>query len=590
VSDDFNTCSLDTGLWTFIDPLADATQAMTGTYTEDAWLSISVPAGTSHDIWTSGNLAPRIIQPADNTDFEVEVKFESGVRWPYQMQGVLVEQDSDDFLRFEFYGDGVNTRVYAASFRNGNPLQKVNNTITTTNVAPLYMRVRRQGDVWTQSYSYDGTSWRDTDPITFTRALTVTTVGTYAANAGSNPPAHTGYIDYFFNTASPIVPEDEARNSLTVNVVGSGSVVTDPVKASYGCSEVVTLTATAEPGWTFAGWSGDLSGADSPTTVTMNGSRVITATFTPEEYTLTVNIVGNGSVARDPDQAAYHYGDVVTLTATRDPGWTFDGWSGALSGNDNPETITITGDTSVTATFIQEEYTLTVNTVGNGSVAKDPDQATYHYGDEVTLTATGGGGWTFSSWSGDLSGSDNPETVTITGDTIVTATFTRDEYNLTVNVIGNGSVAKDPDQATYHYGDEVTLTATASYAWAFAGWSGDLSGTDNPETITITGHTTVTATFTPTEVYTLTVDCVGSGRVDKNPDKGTQYHYGDAVTLTAVPDPGWGFVGWSGDLSGSDNPETLTVTRSTTITATFTTYQVFLPLMTRNLQVSASRR
>ncbi len=109
-------------------------------------------------------------------------------------------------------------------------------------------------------------------------------------------------------------------------------------------------------------------------------------------------------------------------------------------------------------------------------------------------------------------------------------------------------MAKDPDQATYHYGDEVTLTATAAYAWAFAGWSGDLSGTDNPATLTITGDTTVTATFTPTEEYTLTVNCVGNGQVDKNPDKGAHYHYGDLVTLTAVADPGWGFVGWSGDL------------------------------------------
>jgi uncharacterized repeat protein (TIGR02543 family) len=363
VSDDFNTCSLDTGLWTFIDPLADATQAMTGTFTADAWLSIAVPAGTGHDIWRSGNFAPRIMQPADDTDFEIEVKFESGVRRPYQMQGLLVEQDSDDFLRLEFYSDGSDTLIFAAILEPGsaNPLKptvKVNSAITDTDAAPLYMRVGRQGDEWTQSYSYDGMVY--TTSVTFTHPLTVTAVGTYAANAGGNPPAHTGYIDYFFNTASPIVPEDEARNTLTVNVVGSGSVITDPAKSSYGCSEVVTLTATAETGWTFAGWSGDLSGTDNPIAVTMNGSRVITATFTSAEYMLTVNTVGNGSVAKDPNQATYHYGDVVTLTATRDPGWTFSSWSGDLSGSDNPETVTITGDTIVTATFTQDEYTLTV--------------------------------------------------------------------------------------------------------------------------------------------------------------------------------------------------------------------------------------
>ena len=57
------------------------------------------------------------------------------------------------------------------------------------------------------------------------------------------------------------------------------------------------------------------------------------------------------SLDRDPDQATYRYGDVVTLTATAEPTWTFVRWSGDLSGFDNPKAITITGNTSVTATF-----------------------------------------------------------------------------------------------------------------------------------------------------------------------------------------------------------------------------------------------
>jgi hypothetical protein len=65
-----------------------------------------------------------------------------------------------------------------------------------------------------------------------------------------------------------------------------------------------------------------------------------------------------------------------------------------------------------------------------------------------------------------------------------------------VNVVGNGSVTLDPDQATYQYGDAVELTATADADWIFAGWSGDVSSNDNPLTLTITGDTEVTATFT----------------------------------------------------------------------------------------------
>ena len=83
----------------------------------------------------------------------------------------------------------------------------------------------------------------------------------------------------------------------------------------------------------------------------------------------------------------------------------------------------------------QNEYTLTINTVGNGSVTKNPDQATYHYGDTVALTAIPAVGWSFDSWSGGLSGNTNPDTITIDGNETVTATFT-------MNVASELSVTK----------------------------------------------------------------------------------------------------------------------------------------------------
>jgi len=68
-------------------------------------------------------------------------------------------------------------------------------------------------------------------------------------------------------------------------------------------------------------------------------------------------------------------------------------------------------------------YTLTITTVGNGSVTKNPDQASYEAGTVVELTAVPASGWVFSNWSGDLSGSDNPVSVTVNADMNITATF-----------------------------------------------------------------------------------------------------------------------------------------------------------------------
>jgi len=69
------------------------------------------------------------------------------------------------------------------------------------------------------------------------------------------------------------------------------------------------------------------------------------------QYTLTVNVVGAGTVAVDPDLPSYEEGQEVTLTATADEGWVFSGWSGALGGTANPATITMVADTEVTAAF-----------------------------------------------------------------------------------------------------------------------------------------------------------------------------------------------------------------------------------------------
>jgi hypothetical protein len=138
-----------------------------------------------------------------------------------------------------------------------------------------------------------------------------------------------------------------------------------------------------------------------------------------------VQIEGQGTVTKDPNQSYYAYDDRVTLEAFPNEGWAFEAWSGDVSSTSNPKTIAIRDDedVNVTATFVEVEYTLATGTSGSGTVTKAPNQSTYHYGDVVQLTAEPEDGWSFAGWSGDLSGSDNPDSVTITGNTAVTAEF-----------------------------------------------------------------------------------------------------------------------------------------------------------------------
>ena len=202
VSDDFSGLSLNTSLWTKIDPQKDSTFTIKSEGTSNSLLSIFIPANTSHDVW-AGNNASRIMQSVNNMDFEVEVKFQSLLNMKYQMQGIIVEQDRKNFIRFDFYSDDGKIWIFAADFIDGSPSMKINKIIGDVpgNDIPLYMRVKRTESRWDQTYSYDGANWNDS--VSFYRKLTMTSVGPFAANAGSNP-ALTVMVDYFVNTSSPV--------------------------------------------------------------------------------------------------------------------------------------------------------------------------------------------------------------------------------------------------------------------------------------------------------------------------------------------------------------------------------------------------
>jgi uncharacterized repeat protein (TIGR02543 family) len=115
---------------------------------------------------------------------------------------------------------------------------------------------------------------------------------------------------------------------------------------------VVTLTATANPGWTFAGWTGDAIGAANPVTVTMSANKAVTANYTQNAYALTVTSA-HGAVEQNPLKATHTYGEVVTLTATADLGWTFRNWTGDATGTANPIAVTMDGNKAVTANYAQ---------------------------------------------------------------------------------------------------------------------------------------------------------------------------------------------------------------------------------------------
>ncbi|MFA5805787.1 MAG: LamG-like jellyroll fold domain-containing protein [Melioribacteraceae bacterium] len=141
----------------------------------------------------------------------------------------------------------------------------------------------------------------------------------------------------------------------------------------------------------------------------------------PVQYSL--NLLSNPSNGGSTSgSGTYNSGSNVTVTAMPATGYTFTGWSGDASGNTNPLTVAMTYNKNITANFAINTYILTITSV-NGTVTKNPNQTNYSHGSTVQLTAAPGTGYTFTGWTGSVTGLTNPITVTMDGNKNITANF-----------------------------------------------------------------------------------------------------------------------------------------------------------------------
>lgn len=276
ISDEFNTTPLNTSLWTVVNPVGDGSVSLNGTQAQ-----LSLPAGSEHDIWKTGNRSLRLMQAMGDIDFKVEVKFDSTVNQGSQMQGLIVEQDSSKYLRLEQYFDGTNVHLFVAKFVNGQPTVQLDTTLSGGTFAPFWLRVQRTGNTWTYTWSKDGTNY--STATTFTFSMVVNRIGPHAGNCCSTTsPSFTASIDYFRNigpmisglTVSPTA--NSATVSWTTSVPANG-------RLDFGLSSFYGNTLTA------------------PALVT---SHSLTATGlscnTPYHYQVT-SVAANGNTAQSAD-------------------------------------------------------------------------------------------------------------------------------------------------------------------------------------------------------------------------------------------------------------------------------------------------
>ncbi|MAT42404.1 MAG: hypothetical protein CL609_08690 [Anaerolineaceae bacterium] len=511
VSDDFNRCELDNGIWEFSNPLADATMVINNGYTQDASLSISLPQGVEHILDRSTNTVPKVRQFINDGDFNLEVQFDSSILPTsdiyYPLQGIVLKNiDHTRWVQAElqYRLSGVYLVITTQEKTGSTSWLKIEwlmEKISENNQADITLALKRYGSRYLLSYRIMQNEW--VDRITFPFHQKITESYIYAGNEGNTQaPQINSTVDYYIATNDPISVEDEARNELNVSIYGSGLVNKSPDRLNYSCGEVVTLSAFADENWVFSNWSGALEGSEATNTITMNSPSTVGANFSQTAFIVDINIVGSGDVTKSPEKTVYLAGETVVLTAVADPGWVFDHWEGVVVSEENELFITVTDeDLLMTAIFVPQLYALTIHTTGEGNVIVTPDKTYYAYGEIVTLQAEPALGWSFAQWEGSENGFLDEISFMMDSHKNVTAIFSESFFEITTSVIGSGWIEIEPNKTLYAYGELVNLQAYPQTGWIFSHWEGTETRFENPLQIQIENNNNLRAVFTQRRIY-----------------------------------------------------------------------------------------
>lgn len=358
--------------------------------------------------------------------------------------------------------------------------------------------------------------------------------------------------------------------SASVNPENSGSITG---AGEYDHGTLVTLTATANEGYTFVNWTegGVEVSTDAAYTFTANGNRTLVANFSLNHYTINadVNPENSGSVTGTGE---FDYGTSVTLTATANEGYYFVNWTEGDTevSTDDAYTFTVTQDRTLVANFSLNSYTISasVNPENSGSITGTGE---YDHGTSVTLTATANEGHTFINWTeGDTEVSTNASyTFIATDNRTLVANFSVHSYTISayVNPEGAGTIS---GAGEYDHGTLVTLTAIANEGYTFINWTegGIEVSSDASYSFTATVNRFLVANFS-LNIYTISVSV--SPENSGGASGAGEYSHGTSVTLYAYENPGYTFVNWTeeGVEVSNDAIYTFIATENRTLVANF---------------------
>ncbi len=303
---------------------------------------------------------------------------------------------------------------------------------------------------------------------------------------------------------------------LTVDVAGEGDVLVNgelyvgplPVVKD----DLVTVEAVPADNWTFADWSGDISQEGKLTGFKMIDDLTVQANFVRQKFTLTVEINGEGAVKVDgrsyTEPVSFEYRDIVELEAVPDKFWEFENWNNKSTKTDTRLPVLISSDRVVTANFSElNRYLLNFDIIGDGELFVNnklyTSPLTLVEQDTVVIQPVPDDLWKFSSWGGDLQGTDTALVIVPTAHIFATAEFEKlPVHKLTLSIVSSGGVrigsqifSQSLQTIELLAGETVTLEAVKTDLWDFRRWHGDLVSRDFEHQLYIDSDKNITAEF-----------------------------------------------------------------------------------------------
>lgn len=225
--------------------------------------------------------------------------------------------------------------------------------------------------------------------------------------------------------------EIAARNSADIEVASTNqtykvTLETNPASAvseligngNYSAADNVSISAGAATGYKFTNWTGEadvvssLESATASSTSFKMPAKDVTLTanyevYIPKQYTLNISIIGGGSVTANgatySEPLAINENETVELVAIAQSGWKFSGWSGDITSISEEESVPMTANKSITATFVKYTGPVTIvewyfedsNVTADGGIADN-------LGSEISTNATDGISYTGGSLPNEL--------------------------------------------------------------------------------------------------------------------------------------------------------------------------------------------